>query len=107
MKDVVECIDFNKAQIFRILKANGIALVTLRYTSDGMDPVFRDVLATGPKPKRGSAPKIALPEVEVTFRLPNCVDNPPDQRVPIGQAINALAAMLSEASSRIGRAKAR
>ena len=47
-----------------------------------------------PRAETRIAPKIALPEVKVTFRLPNYGNDPSDQRVPIGQAINALGAML-------------
>jgi hypothetical protein len=61
----------NKAQIFPLLKAAGIALVTVNYSGACGEAQVDNILATGPKAESGPAPEIDLPEAKVTLRVPS------------------------------------
>lgn len=88
---------FNKAQIFAPLKAAGIALVTVGYSGYGDSGQIDDMLATGPKAESGPGPKIALPEAEVTLRVPSFDDgNASERTFSLREAIEMLCWTLLE-----------
>jgi hypothetical protein len=78
-----------KAKIVSLLKAAGIARVTVRYSGCCDDGQMDDVRASGPKPKKGPAPEIALPEGRVTLRVP-LLYHSEEQSLSLREAIEAL-----------------
>jgi uncharacterized protein DUF6878 len=88
---------FNKAQIFPLLKAAGIALVTVGYSGCGDSGQIDDMFATGPKAESGAAPVIALPDAKVTLRVPSFNDsNAPERTLSLREAIEGLCWTLLE-----------
>ena len=94
-EDATDCRDSNKATVFSLLKAGGVAVVMVDYNGGGDNGQIDNVLAFGAKPESGPTPEMALPEGKVTLRVPS-FDNPnaQEQTFSLREAIEELCWMV-------------